>query len=48
MCKKLHIFHQTTTSYHPESNGTIERVHRNLKASLQAKCTSSSWTSELP
>ena len=26
----------------------IERVHRNLKASLRAKCTSSTWTSELP
>ena len=26
MCKKLHIFHQTTTSYHPESNGMIKRV----------------------
>ena len=48
MCKTLHIFHQTTTSYHPKSNGIIERVNRNLKASLQAKCTSSSWTSKLP
>ena len=48
MCKKLHIFHWTTTSYHLESNGLIERVHRNLKASLRAKCTSSNWISELP
>ena len=48
MCKKLQIFHRTTTSYHPMSNRIIERVHRNLKASLQAKCTSSSWTKELP
>ena len=48
MCKKLHISHRTTTSYHPESNGMIERIHRNLKASLRAKCTSSNWTSELP
>ena len=48
MCKKLHIFHRTMTSYHPESNRIIKRVHRNLKASLRAKCTSSSWTSELP
>ena len=30
------------------SNRIIERVHRNLKAFLQAKCTSSSWTKELP
>ena len=48
MYKKLHIFHWTTTSYHPKSNGIIERVHRNLKDSMRAKCTSSSWTSELP
>ena len=48
MCKKLHISHWTTTSYHPESNGMIEHVHRNLKASLRAKCISSTWTSELP
>ena len=26
MCKKLHISHQTTTSYHPKSNGMIERA----------------------
>ena len=38
MCKKLHISPRTTTSYHPESNGMIERVHRNLKASFRAKC----------
>ena len=48
ICKKLHTSHRTTTSYHPESNRMIERVHRNLKASLRAKCTSSTWTSELP
>ena len=28
MCKKLHISHRTTTSYHQESKGMIERVHR--------------------
>ena len=42
------LSHRTTTSYHPESNGMIERVHRNLKASLRVKCTFSTWTSELP
>ena len=45
MCKN----HRTTTSYHLESNGIIERGHRNLKASLlRAKCTSFFWTSKLP
>ena len=32
------------TSYDPEPNGMIERVHRNLKASLWAKYTSSNLT----
>ena len=45
MCKKLHISHRTTTSYHPESNRMIERVHRTLKASLRAKCQSTSCPS---
>ena len=48
MCMKLHISHRTMTSYHPESNGMIERVHRTLKASVRAKCQSASWMSELP
>ena len=48
MCKKLHISLCTTTSYHPESNGMIKRVHRTLKASLRAECQYASWTSELP
>ena len=48
MCKKLHISLRNTKSYHPKSNRMIDRVHRALKASLRAKCTYSSWASELP
>ncbi|GFY00944.1 uncharacterized protein TNCV_1363501 [Trichonephila clavipes] len=36
-----------TTSYHPCSNGMIERVHRQLKASLMCH-TDSSWFEALP
>ncbi|GFY54542.1 integrase catalytic domain-containing protein [Trichonephila inaurata madagascariensis] len=36
-----------TTSYHPCSNGMIERVHRQLKASLMCH-TDSSWFESLP
>ena len=45
MCMKLHISHRTMTSYHPESNGMIERVRRTLKASVRAKCQSASCPS---
>ena len=48
MCSQLHIDHQTTTAYHPQSNGIIERFHRTLKAALRAKCQSANWARELP
>ncbi|CAB0028071.1 unnamed protein product [Trichogramma brassicae] len=35
-----------TTSYHPMSNGMIERFHRTLKAAL--KCSTQPWTEALP
>ena len=37
-----------TTSYHPESNGMVERLHRTLKAALMARCTSPDWLQQLP
>lgn len=36
-----------TTAYHPQSNGTIERFHRTLKAALMTKPTKN-WARELP
>ena len=42
-CKRIH-----TTSYHPISNGIIERFHRQLKASLKSYLDSTNWTSILP
>lgn len=38
--------HHKTTSYHPASNGMIERWHRSLKAALM--CHEETWTSALP
>lgn len=37
-----------TTSYHPQANGMIERVHRQLKSALKARTTSPNWYAELP
>ena len=32
------VKHSTTTAYHPQSNGLVERLHRRLKESLIALC----------
>lgn len=35
-----------TTSYHPQANGMVERLHRQLKAALM--CHGTSWSKALP
>ena len=37
MCKIMGIARNPTTSYHPQHNGNIERMHRCLKNSLRAR-----------
>ena len=37
---------KTTTAFHPQTNGLVERVHRTLKASLVAK--GGDWLAALP
>ena len=36
-----------TTAYHPQANGIIERLHRQLKASLKARLTGPDWMDEI-
>ena len=38
--------HITTTAYHPQCNGIIERLHRRLKEAL--RCHTSTWSEALP
>ena len=47
----LGVTHNQTTSYHPQSNGMVERLHRTLKDRLMSRASasgSSSWMSHLP
>jgi transposase InsO family protein len=40
--------HILTTAYHPQSNGMVERVHRQIKDNLRARGAGSTWHSHLP
>jgi cleavage and polyadenylation specificity factor subunit 1 len=35
-CKQVGVKHVMTTAYHPQSNGMVERFHRQLKAVLRS------------
>ena len=48
MCKALGSKHVRTTAYHPQSNGMLERFHRQLKTALRARCSGADWLEHLP
>ena len=48
LCKLLGIKKCRTTAYHPQSNGMVERLHHQLKASLRPHDTYSDWMAVLP
>ena len=48
LCKFLGIIHSPTTSFHPQSNGIVERFHRQLKVSLRARLAGTDWFAHLP
>ena len=47
-CQQLGVAHNTTTAYHPQSNGMVERVHRHLKEGLKARGADADWPQHLP
>ena len=44
----LGIKRSRTTAYHPQSNGMVERFHRQLKAALKAQPNPDDWIASLP
>jgi RNase H-like domain found in reverse transcriptase/Reverse transcriptase (RNA-dependent DNA polymerase)/Integrase zinc binding domain/Integrase core domain len=48
LCRTLNINHVTTSAYHPQSNGMIERFHRQLKQSLKARQCGTAWAEHVP
>ena len=44
----LSIKMKHTTAYHPQANGMVERLHRQIKAALKARSAGSLWTKHLP
>ena len=48
LCKTLRIKHVVTTAYHPQSNGLVERFHRQLKNALKSRACGVDWADHLP
>ena len=48
LCRFLCIVHSPMTSFHPQSNGIVERFHRQLKVSLRACLAGTDWFHHLP
>jgi transposase InsO family protein len=43
LCQRLGICHVMMTSYHPQSNGLVERAHRQMKEALKARLAGDKW-----
>ena len=48
LCNQFGIIRNRTTSYHPQSNGMVERSHCQLKAAIMAHESPNPWTITLP
>jgi transposase InsO family protein len=48
LCQNLQINHISTTAYHPQSNGLVERTHRQIKDALRVRLAGNRWPEHLP
>jgi hypothetical protein len=48
LCNNIGARHITTTAYHPQANGLVERLHRQIKDALRARQASTDWPDHLP
>ena len=48
LCNQFRLIRNRTTSYHPQSNGMVERFHCQLKAAIMAHKSPNPWTITLP
>jgi Integrase core domain len=48
LAKKLGFRHAMTTAYHPQANGMVERLRRQLKDALRARQCGAAWLDHLP
>ena len=47
-CQQVHVEYIKTTAFHPQSNGMVERLHRQLKDALRARGAADQWEDHLP
>jgi cleavage and polyadenylation specificity factor subunit 1 len=48
LCRTLGMKHILTSAFHPQSNGIIERMHRQLKEALRARECGAAWADHVP
>jgi transposase InsO family protein len=48
MCRRLGIIKKLTTAFHPQANGLVEHLHRQLKEALRAWQAGVNWEEHLP
>ncbi|XP_032871989.1 uncharacterized protein LOC116969181, partial [Amblyraja radiata] len=48
MARLLGVRLHHTTAYHPQSNGLVERFHRQFKGAMRARLTEPDWVDALP
>jgi len=47
-CNENNVQHAMTTSFHPQANGMVERLHRQIKDALRARESAGAWADHLP